>query len=230
MVRPSAKKNWVFTWNNYPQDYVEHIESITGENSDVSYVAMSEERGEEGTPHLQGYLQLKRKMRRRQVSRLLPHCYLAPQRGSVEENLNYVKGLVQKKGMIMNPTFLEIGTISLKGKRTDLDQIREMIEEGAQEESIATEFFSQWVRYRASFRAYRDLTTTPVTESTFTLNDYPEAWRTLEAFEWKKTLVLVGDSGIGKTEFAKVLLPGSLMVSHCDDLLKFDSNKHSGII
>lgn len=52
--------NWCFTWNNYNETSADYIVSLI-HSGEVAFVAMSEEVGKKGTPHLQGYLQLIKK-------------------------------------------------------------------------------------------------------------------------------------------------------------------------
>lgn len=58
----------------------------------------------------------------------------------------------------------------------------------------------------------------------------------LDSFQWtfdkdfSKSIIFWGESGIGKTCFARALLPTALLVSHMDDLLQFNPDKHEGLI
>lgn len=45
-----------------------------------------------------------------------------------------------------------------------------------------------------------------------------------------RSVIFWGEAGIGKTEFAKQLLPKALFVSHMDDLALFEVGVHEGII
>lgn len=50
---PSASKRWCFTWNNYPEDaFVQIVQVCKG----FEWIA-GKEVGENGTPHLQGYIE-----------------------------------------------------------------------------------------------------------------------------------------------------------------------------
>lgn len=55
----SPSKHWCFTLNNYKKDDIKQICS----NSSISKYIFQEETGEEGTPHLQGYIEFKAKSR-----------------------------------------------------------------------------------------------------------------------------------------------------------------------
>ena len=57
----SPSKHWCFTFNNYTQDDIKQFQKISS-NSSNKYV-FQEEIGEEGTRHLQGYIEFKEKLR-----------------------------------------------------------------------------------------------------------------------------------------------------------------------
>lgn len=59
--RINQRKDWFFTWNNYPSDALETLE-LTFKTNAVKYV-WQEETGENGTPHIQGCLRLKKRGR-----------------------------------------------------------------------------------------------------------------------------------------------------------------------
>lgn len=64
-------KRWCFTWNNYPSDAMETLETLFKE-LELEYL-VGREVGEEGTPHLQGYIECNTKIR--PVEKLkLPTC------------------------------------------------------------------------------------------------------------------------------------------------------------
>ena len=69
--RPSPAKHWCFTLNNYTTEDIENILGSIGSDgstfgSKPKYI-FQEEEGEEGTPHLQGYINFDRKVRPKNV-------------------------------------------------------------------------------------------------------------------------------------------------------------------
>lgn len=70
-----------------------------------------------------------------------------------------------------------------QGKRTDLDEIKGLLDEGTSVESIATSHFADWCRYRQSFKEYA------------LLRQPKRNWQTTVTVYW-------GPSGTGKTRRA----------------------------
>jgi len=83
----SAKRgrDWVFTENNYPG--LLDCETIP----DARYVVYQEEVGENGTPHLQGFIQFMSARTLGQVTAALPGAHVEPRRGTLEQAIDYSK-------------------------------------------------------------------------------------------------------------------------------------------
>jgi len=100
----SAAKNWVFTINNYRDNDIEKLEKMF-DHGHFSYIVYGKEVGEHGTPHIQGYVQLKKKMRMAQVKKFISsRAHLEVSRGSPEQAAQYLFidedskiGIVKKK-------------------------------------------------------------------------------------------------------------------------------------
>lgn len=220
-----TSRRWSWTLNNYTSEEVAALVSLDEQDpKPFRYLIFGEETGAEGTPHLQGYVEFSSTKRLSGVKRLLGnriHAEVA--RGSGQQNKDYC---TKEDG-----THYEFGQLrrSNQGRRTDLEEVKRDIEDGKTEQEIATAHFGQWVRYRAAFQAYRTLINRPVVQVNYQLETFPVNWQNI-VFDWSKTQILWGESGIGKTEFACAVLPGALMVSHMDDLKNFDKDYHSGII
>lgn len=133
----SQQKHWCFTLNNYTEDDERRIKLLA--EAECSYLVYGREVGDSGTPHLQGYLILKKKKRMLQVKTLIgsnPH--LEAKRGSVDEAAAYCK----KDG-----DYFEHGEAKGQGKRSDLDGVVAMVKDGKSMQEIAEEHPALVVRY-----------------------------------------------------------------------------------
>jgi len=84
----SRSRNWVFTLNNYTGDEVEFIHSA--ELGDLRCIAYAKERGESGTPHLQGFVCFSNKKSLRQVKAVICNrAHIEMMRGSIDNSVDY---------------------------------------------------------------------------------------------------------------------------------------------
>ena len=115
-------KRWCFTLNNYTSTEVDYITSLQGSlTNHVSYLCFGKEVGEQGTPHLQGYVYFDVAKRFNTVSALLPRCHLEVSRGTPAQAIEYC----EKDG-----DFHEFGERpGNQGKRTDIDKLLEWLDE-----------------------------------------------------------------------------------------------------
>jgi len=77
-------KHWVFTINNPGGDYVD-LQGV----DDWCYMIIGNEVGEEGTPHLQGYVCFNKKYRFNAVKRMMPRAHLEVMRGTPDQAASY---------------------------------------------------------------------------------------------------------------------------------------------
>lgn len=117
-------KNWVFTLNNPTAeeqiDLAVHGEDIGNEDCEFSYLVYGRETGANGTPHLQGYLCLERKLRLHNVRSIrgFERAHLEVARGTAKQASDYCK----KDG-----DFDEFGTIPTRGSGTQFEELRAWI-------------------------------------------------------------------------------------------------------
>lgn len=78
---------WCFTLNNYTPKHEEHIQTVI--KSLARYIVYGREVGENGTPHLQGYIYFNNQRQHKAVTRLLPGAWVTPANGSAEKNRVY---------------------------------------------------------------------------------------------------------------------------------------------
>ena len=80
-------KRWCFTWNNYPSTAMETLETVFKE-FDVEWV-VGREVGEQGTPHLQGYIESKQKIRPVEKLKLPTELHWEKCKGNRAANVEY---------------------------------------------------------------------------------------------------------------------------------------------
>ena len=86
-VRVVPSKRWCFTYNNYPDDAVERLETVFGSFS-IDYI-FGKEVGEEGTKHLQGYIEAPIKIRPIEKLGLPKEIHWEKTRGTRIQNITY---------------------------------------------------------------------------------------------------------------------------------------------
>lgn len=213
----SQAKYWTFTLNNYTEEEVLFYSNLINPTSAFAYIAFGKEVGEEGTPHLQGHLELRKKLRLRNLKELLTgREHLEVRKGSFERNEEYVskEGDVSRFGERVSRG---------NGHRSDLDALAERIRTGDNRRSLAEEFASDFIRYANGIDRYFEI----FERRNIEIYNGPWPWNVTVPED--KSLILWGDAGIGKTEYAKYLLPNALFVSHMDDLRLY-SAEYDGII
>lgn len=138
IANPQAK-HWVFTINNFTEENVETLKVIANDPN-TGYIVFGREAGENGTPHLQGYIAFKRKLRRNQVRSKLPsNTWLEQSKGNPKQASEYCK----KDG-----DYEEFGQCpGGSGTRNNLKQLQSDIKDGKTIEEIRTEHFGLYLRY-----------------------------------------------------------------------------------
>lgn len=210
----SRSSYWCLTLNNYNDSDLVYYRSLV-EKSICTHVIFGKETGESGTRHLQIYLELPKRLRFTRVRDLFPRAHVESRRGTAQEARDYCA----KDGQ-----FEEYGTLSSpeQGKRTDLSTACELITNGATKRQVATEHPTTFVKYHKGLDAFRSAVSSIHNPCRF---NGPFRW----TVEPVGSVVLWGAAGIGKTEYAKYLLPKALFVSHMDKLGDF-SEAYQGII
>lgn len=108
-------RNFCFTLNNWTGDEYKQTEEYLRLNA--SYAVIGKEVGDEGTQHLQGYVELISKTRFTTIKKNLPRAHIEVRRGTALQASDYCK---------KDNDYLEFGEISKQGHRTDLDTARRM--------------------------------------------------------------------------------------------------------
>jgi len=123
----SKAKHWCFTLNNYDENDLVLLRD-TAKLPCCGYLIFQQEEGEQGTPHIQGYISLTSRQRLNQLKKLVgDRSHLEVAKGSPEQNRTYCsKSKTAKTG-----TLEEFGVCpQTQGKRNDLALLVESIKDG----------------------------------------------------------------------------------------------------
>lgn len=177
-------KFWCWTINNPTVEEEETLQTLHILSGEVQYLVFQKEQGEQGTQHLQGYVEFSSRKTLRQAKVILgtQRIHLERRRGTADQARIYC---IKEDGRLDGPwEFGEFsGTrASTAGTRTDLAAVKAAIEGGATEGKLADEFFSLWCQYHNAFRRYRGLCHSQRNHKT-------------------RTIVIVGPPGTGKSRW-----------------------------
>lgn len=139
MVREVQAKLWTFTLNNYTEEEKEVILSLYPQTA--KYMVCGYEEGENGTPHIQGFISFVDKKRFQQVKRFIGERAHIEKAKHPKEAAEYCKkdGVFDEKGE--NPW-------KTQGKRTDLEEFKDAVKGGDMEKASLMENHSAvWARY-----------------------------------------------------------------------------------
>lgn len=113
---PQRSKSWCFTINNYTDDDIARLESLTDK---VHYLVAGREVGETGTPHLQGFVKFKTRVRLAGALAIIGRAHMEVAR-MVRAAVEYCKK--------EDPNPIEIGDLGTgQGGRSDLDAFKDAV-------------------------------------------------------------------------------------------------------
>lgn len=86
----TSKKSYAycFTINNYTDADIQELKKLE-DNPKTRYIIIGKEVGEEGTPHVQGYVYFHNQMVFSSFKKLLTRAHIEPSRGTVDDNVAY---------------------------------------------------------------------------------------------------------------------------------------------
>lgn len=197
-------KHWCFTDNN-PVSMV--ITDIFPANS-VEYAVFQHEQGDsddnEGTPHLQGYVNFAKALRIRQCLKFLPHAHWTPTR-DIPASREYC---MKEETRLDGPWEIGVFSAVSQGKRTDLDNAVAALKNGGMKRVI-DEHPVAFVKFTSGLRALERA----LREKPRDLDFVPRPWQQrlldmLEAPANDRAIVWVTDppGKVGKSVLANYLL------------------------
>lgn len=158
-------RNWCFTLNNYTNTDWERLTSLSKE--DCNYIIVAKEVGAQGTPHLQGYLELAKPARRAGVKKILDPLrgkkspiHVEPRAAARRERaiIYCKKGEISTEdwnskkenhpGFGKNAEYVEvIHKLPNQGHRSDWDAIRDKCKTAESVVDVAEEFPEATIKY-----------------------------------------------------------------------------------
>lgn len=183
-------RNYVFTVNHaLMADGVNHIDRLAlldfeGQKH-VSFAVYQLEVGENGVEHFQGYLECIGKKSMKQLHEIpgLERAHFEVRRGSGAQAIAYATKMDTR---VDGPWYY--GEAKEQGKRSDLEDIKKLVEKRAPLVDIWDAHFGSMVRYHKSIKEYKRIKTAVRTEFT-------------------RIIIIVGKSGIGKSRLARQMAP-----------------------
>lgn len=152
-------RHWCWTLNNYTVEHREHIANTVAPAAE--FLVYQPERGEQGTPHLQGFVSFENARTFAGVQRLFGPCgvHLERMRGTIGQAVAYCR---KEDTRDADAGF---GVVSFgrepdgpgQGSRTDLDAIGKRLREGETVKAIAEDYPGDFIRYHRGFIAYANL-------------------------------------------------------------------------
>lgn len=143
-------RNICFTINNWSPEDHDSLLKLS-----YKYIVIGEEVGESGTPHLQGYIEFKNPINFNTLKKKLPRAHMEKRCGTAKQASDYCK----KDG-----TFYEDGEISNQGKRSDIDKVVELIEDGNSLKDIATLEPKSYIKFNKGIIALKNALIEPRNE------------------------------------------------------------------
>lgn len=203
----SRARHWCFTLNGPTEEELSNISGISAASPACMYLVYQLERGAQGRPHLQGYIEFNSAQRFNAVKRLIsPRIHLEVRRGTRQQARDYcMKTATRIDGPWEFGTWHEIG----QGRRTDLGDIRDKIKSGATEIDLWEDHFNSMARNYRAIDRYRGLVSVP---------------RDSEPM----VHILYGPTGTGKSRWAFDTFPGAYWKSQDNWWDEYD--KHETVI
>lgn len=204
-------RNWCFTWNNYSEEDYIRISSLSSQQ--CNYVIVAKEVGDNGTPHLQGYIELCKPSRLTGVKKLLDELrgksspiHLEPRAAACRDRaILYCKKSTQPKDQWLalkelgneygrDAVFKEtIHKVSAQGHRSDWDAIRDKCKVANSLADVADDYPEHAIRYSTGIMSliasYKQRHEIDALKAQFEHN--------FELRPWQATLVKEIDNSVG---------------------------------
>lgn len=207
--------------------YTEHLPRLRVliDEPGISYVLW----GEEVCPntnrlHLQGYIQLSERKRLSTLKSLIgiASIHLEACNGSSDDNEEYCTKDGTNIERYGERRFIKARKKLKAGEK--FEAVVEAVKMGWSLQEVITEFPDLYIKHHTGieklFKVFNEKTPT-IFYGPFRFCIQPS---------WEKSVVIVGPTGIGKTQYSKTLIPKPYLIRHIDKLKKFNPLHHGVII
>lgn len=183
MARQPRSRAWVFTINNYCQND-ENLMTTWMESVKIEKMAYQFEKGEEGTPHIQGFLKFKNARNLTAMKRYHPLAHWEIARGNDKQCYDYC---TKEETRISGPWYK--GDFNdMQGKRNDLKKITEFVtntENDIDDEILCEKYPLEFARYMKYFEKLKMVRCTKLAKERVNIK--------------KQVIIYWGPTGTGKT-------------------------------
>lgn len=162
---------FLFTMNN-------PTEPVKFDGAFMDFLVYQKEVGENGTPHFQGYVELKAPTRLTTIIKKMPGCHIEARRGSQKQAIDYCTKVDTR---VEGPW--QEGQPKTQGARTDLASLGDMAKEGKRKREAFEEAPAIYMQYHKAYAHVQTL------------------FRPAESE--RQVILLVGSPGTGKTRYVK---------------------------
>lgn len=150
---------WCFTLNNPDVGGEEFLERVVASLPCLRYCVFQLERGESGTPHFQGYIELKRSQRLSYMRRLSSLAHYEEAKGNGDQNEKYC---TKDDDRLSGPW--RHGERVSQGQRTDLQAAADVLAEGGSLRMVAREHPTVYVKYSRGLAMLQQILSSPSPE------------------------------------------------------------------
>jgi len=140
----SKRRDYCFTLNNFTDEEQALLRTIVA-NGFATYIIFGREVGENGTPHLQGYIRFNNAVRAPTAQRTVAaRCWCQGANGSPDQNIAYCS----KQG-----DFEEFGNRPQQGKRTDIEKAMDLVKGGGSYRDVVAQVPAAAARFESFIRS-----------------------------------------------------------------------------
>ena len=152
----SRSRSWCFTANNYTPELLERIRGSVAQAS--SFLCFQPERGETGTPHLQGFIHFSNPRALGGLTKLFGRgVHFESMRGTVDQAIDYCSK-EDSRDSDAGFAFEEFGIKPVgQGLRTDILRLANMVQEGKRMRDVADEAPDVYVKFHKGLAALSSL-------------------------------------------------------------------------